>query len=266
MRLLWSFIRRDALMAASYRAAFAMPLLTILVTVPLLSYLAQVFAGSEAQPLGAYQGRYFAFLLLGMAFQDYVTLSMSSFLNGIREHQLMGTLEILMLSSTPVSRILLFSSIWGYLFGTLRFALYLGLGLAFGLDLSSANLVSFALLALTALASFAALGILGAALTLLFKQGTGVTSFLTAATLAFGGVAYPISVLPAWLQSAALLLPFTHALSGVRKALLLGATPAELRVELVTLGAFGLALFPLALWAFQGALQRVKATGSLGHY
>ena len=178
----------------------------------------------------------------------------------------MGTIEIVMLSPTPVPWILLFSSIWGYLFTSLRFALYVLLGLAFGLDLSNANMLSFGLLTLMAIVSFAALGILGAAATLIIKQGTSITTFFTAATLAFGGVAYPITVLPEWLQNVALLLPFTHALAGARKALLLGAPPADLGTELLVLAVFGLVLFPAALWAFQAALNRTKVTGTLGQY
>jgi ABC-2 type transport system permease protein len=266
LRLMWGFVRRDALVALSYRAAFLMPLVSVCLAVPILHFLAKVFAGAEVQALQGYKGGYFAFILLGMAFQDYVTLSMSSFLSGIREHQLMGTMEIVMLSPTPVPLILLFSSIWGYVFTSLRFALYILLGMAFGLDLSSANLLSFSLLTLTAIVSFAALGIFGAAATLIIKQGASITSFLTAATLALGGVAYPISVLPHWLQNVALMLPFTHALSGVRKALLLGAAPADLITELVVLSIFGLVFFPAALWVFRVALQRAKVTGTLGHY
>lgn len=266
LQLMWSFVRRDAVIAMSYRAAFLSPLLYVFIVVPVVHFVAQVFAGADAQALGAYKGEFFAFLLLGMAFQDYVTLSMSSFLSAIREHQLMGTMEIVMLSPTPVPVILLFSSIWAYLFTSLRFVLYVLLGFAFGLDLSGANMLSFILLVLTAVVSFAALGILGAAATLIIKQGAGITAFLTTATLALGGVAYPISILPEWLQTVSLLLPFTHALSGVRKALLLGATPADLGMDLLVLAVFGLVLFPTALWTFQLALRRVKVTGTLGQY
>jgi ABC-2 type transport system permease protein len=267
LRLAWSFVKRDATIALSYRTAFFMPLISIVIAVPVLSFVGRVFVASDSQVLGEYSsGGYFVFLLLGMAFQDYVSLSMSTFLNGIREHQLMGTLEVVMLSPTPVSQILLFSSIWSYLFTSLRFAMYLLMGLVFGIDLSAANLAGFVLVGGMGILCFAAMGILGAAVTLIIKQGSSITTFLTAATLALGGVAYPLSVLPPWLQDVAQLLPFTHALSGVRKALLLGAGPAELGTELGALGLFALALFPLGLWAFQAALRRVKITGTLGQY
>lgn len=266
LSLLRAFVVRDARIAMSYRVAFVTPLVSIGIAVPVLYFLSKTMEGGEAAALGGYRGEFFAFILLGMAFQDYVALSMSSFLSGIRDHQLMGTMEIVMLSPTPVPVILLFSSVWGYVFTSLRFLLYLAFGLAFGLDLSQANVLSFALLTLTAIVSFAALGIFGAAATLIIKQGAAVTALLTAATLAVGGVAYPVSVLPEWLQHVAHALPFTHALEGVRKALLLGASPRELQRELFALGAFGALLFPAALYTFQLALRRVKTTGTLGQY
>ena len=266
MSLLWSFVRRDAAIAASYRTGFILPLASIFATVPVIYFLAQVFSGSSGVSLGAYQGNYFAFLLLGLALQDYVSLSTSTFLTGIREHQLMGTLEIVMLSPTPVSKILIYSSAWGYLFTSLRFALYVLLGLALGLDLSHANLWSFALLTLAAIVCFAAIGVIGAAVTLLVKQGTAVTTFLTTHTLAFGGVAYPIDIMPNWLQHLAWLMPFTHALSGAREALLLGASPLDLAAELGTLVAYGVVLTPVALICFHAALRRARAHGTLAQY
>ncbi len=265
-RLLACFVRRDAQIAASYRIAFLMPLVSVLFAVPILYFLSQVVDSAAPASLAPYRSSFFGFILLGMAFQDYVTLSMSNFLGSVREHQLMGTMEIVVLSPTPMPLVLLFSSAWGYLFTSVRFALYVALGLVFGLDLSHANLGAFALLTATAIVSFAALGILGAAATIVIKQGGSVTSVLTAATLAFGGVAYPISVLPEWLQRLALVLPFTHALEGVRKALLAGAGVAELRTELSVLTLFGLILFPLSLWAFARALDHVKSQGTLGQY
>jgi ABC-2 type transport system permease protein len=266
MQLMLAFVRRDALSALSYRAAFLMPLLAIFFAVPVLYFLAKAASPDGAGHFQAYSGSFFAFVLLGIAFQDYVTLSMSSFMTSLREHQLMGTMEIVMLSPTPAPLILLFSSVWGYLFTSLRFALYIGLGLWFGLDLSSANLVSFALLTALAIVSFAALGILCAAIGLIIKQGSSVVALLSAATLALSGVFYPVSSLPGWLQNLAQVLPFTHALEGVRKALLAGATPTDLGLQLLILAAFGAVLFPLALYAFELALRRVKATGTLGQY
>lgn len=266
MRIAWAFMRRDFLLAVSYKSAFAVQLLTIICGVPVLFYLSQVFSGAEIPALAPYNGQYFPFLLLGIAFQDYVTLSQSTFNTSIREHQLMGTLEIIMLSPTSVLLILLCSSLWGYVFTSVRFALFLLLGLAYGLDLSHANLLSFALLIVLAIASFAALGILTASMTLLIKRGEVMNTLLSSAALALGGVVYPVSILPPLLQWAAHLLPFTHALSGMRKAVLLGVGPGELLSEMFALASFAAILFPLGLWAFTLAIRHAKVSGTLGQY
>jgi len=266
LRLMWSFVRRDALTAVSYRTAFLLPFVKIFFAVPIFYFMTQLVGSDRVEVSQLYQGNFFAFLLLGLAFQDYVALSLSSFMTSIRDHQLMGTMEIVVLSPTPAPMILLFSSIWSYLFTSLRFTLFIALGLAFGLDLSNANVLSFVLVAAIAIVSFTAIGILAASIGLIIKQGSSVVTLLTATTLVLGGVFYPITVLPGWLQSVAQALPFTHALVGVRKALLMGATLGDLRTELLVLGAFGVVLFPLALWAFELALRRVKATGTLGQF
>jgi ABC-2 type transport system permease protein len=265
-RIAWAFIRRDFLISLSYRSAFLAQLLISVITVPMIWYLSRVFEGFRAPALADFGGDYFSFFLLGIAFQDYMTFSQSAFNTSIREHQLMGTLEIVMLSPPPLSGILLCSSLWGYIFTSLRFALYLLLGLFYGLNLSHANLLSLGLITLLSIVSFAALGILMASVTLIIKRGDAMTMLFAAVTAALGGVAYPVQILPLPLRWAAQLLPFTHALSGMRKSLLQGASLQSLRPELTALSGFALVLFPAGLLAFSLAVRRAKVVGSLGQY
>ncbi len=267
LRTAWAFLVRDFLIAISYRTAFVLDVMWIALVVPVLFFLSSVFAGVAPDKLVEYGGNYFAFLLVGIAFQDYNTFSQTNFNHSIREHQLMGTLEIVMLAPTPVPLILLCSSIWGYCYTSLRFCAYLLVGIAFGIDITKTNLLSVALVTVMSVASFSALGILTASLVVLIKRGAdSVTQILTVVSVALGGVLYPISVLPPWLQSLAQVLPFTHALEGMRLALLRGATPTELAPQLGVLALFALILFPLGLTAFSLAIWRSKVTGTLGQY
>jgi ABC-2 type transport system permease protein len=265
-RIAWAFIRRDFLIAISYRSAFLAQLLITIITVPVLFYLSRVFEGLQAPSLVSYGGNYFSFLLLGFAFQDYMTFSQSAFNSSIREHQLMGTLEIIMISPRSLSLILICSSLWGYIFTSLRFGLYVILGVFYGLDLSHSNLGSFSVVILLSIVSFAALGILMASVTLVIKRSEAMTLLMTAATVGLGGVAYPVQILPLPLQWAARMLPFTHALSGMRKALLQGAGLDRLGLEIGALSGFALVLFPAGLLAFSIAVRRAKVLGTLGQY
>ena len=266
LKTAWAFIRRDFLIAASYRTAFITQMSVILLSVPMAFFVSRIFEGFNPPALAEYGGRYFPFLLLGFAFQDYIGFSQSAFNASIREHQLMGTLEIVMLSPTPVSLILLCSSLWGYIFTSVRFVAYLVSGIAFGLDLSRANFVAFGLLMLVSVLSFAALGIFLAAVTVTIKRSEGVTMLLTVTSVVLGGVFYPVSVLPAPLQWAAWILPFTHSLSGMRKALLQGAGLGQLSEEFAVLNIFWLVLLPLGLMAFNWAINRARVTGTLSQY
>lgn len=265
-RLATAFFRRDFLLTISYRGAFALQMLSIVFGVPVLYFISQVFGGGETQSLAPYGGRYFPFLLLGVAFQDYITVSQSAFTTSIREHQFMGTLEIIMLSPTPVPIILIFSSLWGYFFTSIRFLLYLLIGVAFGLDMNHANLLSFLVVVVFSVACMASIGILLAALTLYLKRGEGINMLVTGVTLAIGGVAYPVSLLPHWLQWVSNLLPFTHSLAGMRLALLKGAGVADLFPQLAVLLAFTAVLFPLGLYSFALATRHAKVAGTLGQY
>lgn len=261
-----AFIRRDFLIAASYRTAFVTQIAGILLTIPMAYFVSRIFEGFQAPSLTEFGGQYFPFLLLGFAFQDYIGFSQSAFNASIREHQLMGTLEIVMLSPTPVPVILVCSSLWGYIFTSLRFGLFLVAGIALGLDLSRANFSSFIVLMLVSVLSFTALGILLAAVTVTIKRSDGVIALFTLTSVVLGGVFYPVSILPNTLQWVAWALPFTHSLTGMRKALLQGAGFSGLSQELLVLTLFSLVVFPLSLLAFRWAINRARVTGTMSQY
>jgi len=60
-------------------------------------------------------GDYFSFVLIGIAFSDYLGVGLGSFAGTIREGQMLGTLEAMLVTPTRVHSIILFSSIWQFL-------------------------------------------------------------------------------------------------------------------------------------------------------
>lgn len=266
LRIAWVFLKRDFLLNLSYRTAFILQLLGVVLGVPLFYYIGQVFAGSQSAALSEYGGNYFAFLLIGVAFTDYLTVSLATFTTSIRENQMMGTLEIILLSPTPIPLFLVCSSLWGYLFTTVRFLMYLVIGLAFGLDLGHANFLAAVIVLLMSILCFASLGIMTAAVTMVIKRGESVNLLINAVSVLLGGVAYPPSVLPSWLQVISNFLPITHALSGMRKALLQGQSLIQVLPEITALALFAAVLFPLGVMGFAKAVKLTKTSGTLGQY
>lgn len=266
MHRAWAFLRRDALIAVSYRTAFVLQFGSIFVAVPLFYFMGRMMPQTQAALFDRYGGSYFAFLLIGVAFVDYLAISLRCFDRSLRESQLMGTLEIVLLSPTSLAGLLIYSSLWVYLFTTARFLMYLVAGFFLGLDLRHADPLSALLVLALAVPAFASLGILSAAVTLLIKRGDLINVGISSASLVLGGVLFPVEVLPRWLQTVAQFLPVTHALEAMRLALFQGASPITLAPQLGVLALFAAGLGPLSLAAFAWSLRLTKRSGTLAHY
>jgi ABC-2 type transport system permease protein len=262
-----AFLKRDLSLNLSYRFSFLMQFVGIFISIALFYFLSQLFGTALIPQLEPYGGDYFSFVLIGLAFSGYVGLSLSSFAQSIREGQMMGTLEIILLSPTQLSAILFSSSLWSYLLTTVRVVVYLAAGaLVFGVSLSQANFVTAIVVLVLSIASFSSIGILSAALVLLVKKGDPVAWALGSVSSLLAGVYYPIAVLPDWLEPISRLLPLTYALDAMRLAMLRGSSLYDVRLDILALIGFALVLTPLAFLVFRKALKRAKKEGSLLQY
>jgi len=265
-RIAWAFLRRDFKIATSYKAAFVMQIAGIFIAVPLFYFMGDLVDGANVKALKAYGGSYFGFLLIGVALLDYLTVSLKSFGNSLRESQLTGTLEIVLLSPTSLTEVLFYSSLWFFLFTSIRFMLYLIVGALFQLDLANANVLGAFLMLALAILSFIPFGIFTAAIIMLIKRGDALSGLIAGASMFFGGVLFPVASMPEWMQFLGKLLPFTHALEGMRQAITSGTGLADLAHYYLVLGAFIVVLMPLSWGLFAHAVRRTRETGSLGHY
>jgi len=267
MAVATAFLRRDLSQALSYRLSFLLQLVGIFSSMAIFYFVSLLLGSAAAPQLEAYGGDYFSFVLIGLAFTGYMGLSLSSFAQGIREGQVMGTLEIMLLSPTRLSAILLSSSLWSYVLTTLRVVVYLSLGvLVFGVSLSQANFLTALVVLVLSITSFSGIGILSAALVLVVKKGDPVAWLFGGMSSLLAGVYYPVSVLPDWLEPLSRLLPLTYALDAMRLAMLKGSSLYEVRFDILVLLGFTVVLTPLAFLVFRKALKRAKMDGSLIQY
>jgi len=262
-----AFFKRDLSMALSYRLSFIMQMTGIFMSLATFYFLSLLFGSALVPDLDQYGGDYFSFVLIGLAFSGYMGLSLSSFAQSIREGQVMGTLEIMLLSPTRLSAILISSSLWSYMLTTVRVLVYLLLGvLVFGFSLSQANFITALVVLVLSITSFSGIGILSAAVVLIVKKGDPVAWALGGVSSLLAGVYYPISVLPDWLEPISRFLPLTYALDGMRLAMLKGASLYDVRLDILALLGFTVVLTPIAFLVFRKALKRAKMEGSLIQY
>jgi ABC-2 type transport system permease protein len=271
MKTLWIIVRafflRDLRTALSYRFSVLLGWGNIFLFLLTFFFISRTFDQAATPLLARYGVDYFSYVLVGIAFMSFLQVALTSFTNDIRIGQMTGTLEAILVTPISMPQFLLASGVYNFGVTSLRVLLYLALGgLVFGVGYSTANPGAAVVALVLTILSFSGLGILSASFTLAFKRGDPVTMFLSSASVVFGGVFFPVEVLPPWLQNISALLPMTYALRAVRLALLRGATWGELRGDLIALALFSMILLPLGAAAFRWAIARARAAGSLAHY
>ncbi len=267
LRKLSLLFRRDLAVARSYRAAFAIDIFQALLgsaSFYFLSRFVQSPSLEKSLPKGA---DYFSFALVGIAFFDYLGIALTTFDGSLQEARQNGTLENLLVTQTSLPVILAGSSLYPFVLMSLRTVIYIGWGaLLFGFPLRGANWPGALLVLAASILAFSGLGILSASYLLVFKRGNPVTWAILGLSSVVGGMMYPISVLPAWLQWVARLTPVTYSLEGMRAAILGHASIRELLPSIASLLLFALLLLPSSFAIFSWALRRTKVTGTLTHF
>ncbi len=263
----WAFLRKDLQVATSYRLAFVLQLFGIALTLALFYFLARLIDTTMNPYLDRYGGDYFSFVLIGVAVSNYLSTGLNAFASRIRDEQVLGTLEAILSTPTRFSTYLLSSAIWNFLWASFTIVIYLVFGvLFFDLKMVNPNLpVALLFLSLTVIA-FSSLGILAASFILVMKRGNPVNWVFTSLSRLLGGVYFPVSVLPVWLQKAAFLLPLTYSLEGMRMALLTGVALADLKKELLALVVFTAAALFFGILSARFAIRRARRDGTLGQY
>jgi ABC-2 type transport system permease protein len=257
----WAFFKRDLLTDLSYKLSFAFQVVDILVGIGSFYFLARILGKA------AFRGyEPFPFILVGMAVNGYMTTCLVCFAQAIRGNQPPGTLKTVLVTPTSPLAFVLFSSLYPSVRAALDAVLYLLAGTLFGLSLGRVNFAAVLLLFLLSVAAFSSIGILSATFTLVFKRGDPFLWLFAGLSWLLGGVFYPLQVLPRFLQHAGQFLPITHALVGMRAALLHHASILELLPQIGVLGLFGLVGMPLSLLGFHLGVRWARVTGTLSHF
>ena len=267
LRKLALLFRRDFAVARSYRAAFVIELFQALFGCAGFYFLSRFVDSPKLQkslPPGA---NYFSFALVGIAFFDYLSIALRTFDASLQEARQNGTLENLLVTQTSLPVILAGSSLYPFVLMSLRTAVYIGWGaVLFGFPLQGANWLGALLVLGASVLAFSGLGILSASYLLVFKRGNPVNWAILGLSSVLGGMLYPISVLPVWLQHVARLIPVTYSLEGMRAAILGHASTRELLPSIAGLVLFAAILLPISFAIFSWALRRTKITGTLTHF
>ncbi|HXT63608.1 MAG TPA: ABC transporter permease [Pyrinomonadaceae bacterium] len=269
LRRIWAFVVRDWRLELSYRMQFFLRVLSILILVTTFFFVSRIFVGF-ADPRFTQWHDPLAAWLTGMAMLNYFMTGFSSLANAIRQEQVQGTLESVLMTPISVPTVIVASSAWDFVQATLFSSLYLVFGwLFFNVHYMGNFLLALAFLLLTTVV-LSCLGILSASFAMVFKRGDPFGVFLGAGSALFSGVFFPTQLIRDYaggaVASVSRVLPATYGLDGLRRVLIEGQGFAQVRQPLISLLIFLAVLLPLSLWVFSRAVRRAKREGSLIQY
>jgi ABC-2 type transport system permease protein len=262
-----AFLRRDLLTMLSYRAAFVGDLVAIAVQALTFGFIAKLVDPSALPTYNGVQAGYFEFVMVGVVIATVSGLLLQKVSMAIRQEQMIGTLEALLVTPTHPTTVQAGSAAFDLLFVPVRMAvLLLVVALTLGLDFRVDGVLPSLVLLLCFVPFVWGLGLLAAGAVVTFRRGGGVIGVAMAGLGLASGAFFPLALLPGWVQVLAEANPVAIAIEGIRGALIGGAgwdgigTSAVILLPLSALSVFA------GVLAFRAALAREHRNGTLGLY
>jgi ABC-2 type transport system permease protein len=256
-------LKRDALTALRHRRSFGGLAFMLACEISGLYFLARAI-GPQFRPEG---GAYFPFVVVGVAALNFLFAGIGGFISTIHESQVGGTIEFLMNTATPPFTVVMLSAMASFLSRILQMTLYVVIGfMMVPLPTTHPNYFGCILVLALSIACASSFGVLAAAVQVWNQKGSALVWLATSIAWLLSGTMFPVLALPAALQRIADWLPFTHALNGLRLALLQGSGMGPLWTPILSLLAFSVVLFPLSAWAFSLAIRNARRRGTLAFY
>lgn len=247
-----AFVKKDVRTRTTYKLNLSLSFLNTLMAALTWSFLGQnAHLGSALAPYG---GSFISYLIVGMAFNEYMMESLKAVQKSINPSEL----EEILVSPVKIRVFILGNALWGYTFHTINILIYFALGtLVFGVTFDSINPVGVVITLILGIAVMFSFSLLASGILIVWKQGDVVQWFLGAMSSLFAGVYFPITILPDQLQTISWILPQTYFFELIRLALN-GHQLIELQVNMIPLGsaillAFGLAASVLLLFGSTGS-------------
>ncbi|MBI3578245.1 MAG: ABC transporter permease [Ignavibacteriales bacterium] len=263
----WGFFRRDLLNDLSSRFSLILQLLNVALTVGAYVFLSRLILNETLSQWYPNGEGYFPFVLVGMATNGAMLTAMTGLSRSLQLQQPSGVLKPLFFSQTDSTAVLFLSSIYPFVRAVVDLFIYLIIGWALSdLNFARANVVGAGLIMSLSIVAFCSLGLLAAAFTVLFKFGNPFLWVIGSSSWFLGGVLYPLHLFPLPLRWLAEIFPLTHALRGMRAALLADSPLTELLVPLMFLTAFSIILIPAGVVVFHIGLRRARINGLLNEW
>lgn len=267
MRKLLALLRASWLEASSYRVKTALSLVGVVVALVPFYFAARALQSVMADSIQTEGNEYFSFLIIGMVVFAFMRTAVGALPDEVGGAISTGTLEALLGTPTPIPVILTGLVSYAFSWTSLRVLAALVFAWFMGMQVLWSRIpLALAILALVTLAHIG-FGLMAAALIIAFRAAGPLQSLIIWISTMLGGVYYPTSVIPEWLQQISVFVPLTYGVRALRRALLEPAVSYEvLARDLLPLAGMTVLLLFVSAFGFSRALRYARHAGTLAQY
>lgn len=262
-----AFMRRDFLVAWSYKGRFFGDWLNMGFQIVLFYLLGRMINPSSLPSYGGHQATYLEFVSIGIALGVFVQLALGRVSAALRQEQMIGTLEALLLTPTAPATIQIGSVVYDLIYIPIRTMAFLSIvAVLFGLHFHAGGIAP-AIVILFAFIPFVwGLGVIAAAATLTFKRGGGGIGFAMAGLAIASGAYFPLTLFPHWVATIASYNPMATAIASIRETIIGTAGWNVFGLQQILLFPVSLAMLAVGVAAFKLAMRREQQRGTLAMY
>ena len=260
-RAVAALVARDLTGGGVVRVPLLLDLLFGVVNLAVFLFISRIVTVSGGAGL-THSATYFDFVAVGITFLLVVQAASTQLLAKVLREQRDGTLEMLAVQPVRTWELAVGLGAYPIVVALLRAVIYLALlSLLLGLHVGHASWWGVAVVLAVSSAAVLAIGIVLAAVALVFGHGNAIGRVVVVGLSFVSGTYFPASALPAAVERLTAVLPTRIALDGLRAALAGGAWAGAA----TTLAITSLVLLPLSVWLFGRALKVTTERGTMTH-
>ena len=266
MRSILALMRVSWLTHASYRLNVILSVFGLAALFVPIYFVADALQPVVADSIADEGEVFFGFLITGMVILQFISVGMNSVPGAVSGGINSGVLEALFGTPTRLDRLLAgmigYETLWAAFKGFLLLVAFAAVGgeVAFsGIPLALGILVLLFLAHLP-------LGLMAAAMILVFRTSGPLIPGLIGAFSLLGGVYYSTTVIPEVVRPLADVIPLTYGLRAFRRTFLSGEPAVAVAGDVMVLAAMAAGLMLAGVVAFRWALDHARRVGSLAQY
>jgi ABC-2 type transport system permease protein len=262
-----AFLRRDFLVALSYRVSFISDIFGLVFQTVTFYFIGLMVDDKVLPSYGGKSTNYLEFAIVGIALSMFIALGLGRVARAVRGEQMMGTLEAVLMTPTAPATVQIGSVVYDLIYVPIRTGLFIVAAAAlFGLDFDMAGLGAAAAILLAFIPFVWGLGILTAGAALTVRGSTAGVGFAMSILTLISGAYFPLDLFPGWVEWFADYNPLAISIEGMRQALLGSTGWSGVAGDVLKLVPMSIASLIVGIFAFRLALKRERKVGTLGHY